>query len=90
MPLSTKMVGARTEALTHDVDARWLMAYAAGLGDMNPRYLDTHQGTPIAHPVFPVCLEWPVILASRTLPGYSSSICLIGLETSILVAIILR
>jgi acyl dehydratase len=73
MPLSTKMVGARTEALTHDVDARWLMAYAAGIGDMNPRYLDTQRRTPIAHPVFPVCVEWPVILASRTLPGFDAT-----------------
>ena len=26
-----------------------------------------------AHPVFPVCLEWPVILSSRELPGYEST-----------------
>ena len=41
MPLDTSMVGASTEALTHDVDARWIMSYAAGLADQNPRYLDT-------------------------------------------------
>jgi acyl dehydratase len=70
MPLDSAMVGASTDAVTHDVDARWLMAYAAGLGDLNPRYLDTQAHTVIAHPVFPVCLEWPVILASRALPGY--------------------
>ena len=72
MPLSTKMVGASTEALTHDVDARWIMAYAAGLADHNPRYLDTQTHRVVAHPLFPVCLEWPVILTSRTLPGYES------------------
>jgi len=70
MPLDTAMVGQSTRAFTHDVDARWLMAYAAGLGDLNPRYLDTQAGNVIGHPVFPVCLEWPVILSSRELPGY--------------------
>ena len=40
MPLSTKMVGARTEAITHVVDARWLQSYAAGIGDFNPRYVE--------------------------------------------------
>jgi len=73
VPLSTRMVGERSEALSHDVDARWLMAYAAGLGDMNPRYLDTQGQTLIAHPLFAVCLEWPVILASRTLPGFDEA-----------------
>lgn len=72
MPLDTRMVGQSTRAFTHDVDARWLMAYAAALGDLNPAYLDTHAGTVIGHPVFPVCLEWPVILSSRELPGYES------------------
>jgi acyl dehydratase len=69
VPLGTQSVGASTESITHEVDARWLMAYAAGLGDLNPRYLDTAAGAVVAHPVFPVCLEWPVILASRNLPG---------------------
>jgi acyl dehydratase len=73
MPLDTAMVGASTEALTHDVDARWIMAYAAGLADQNPRYLDTQAHTVVAHPVFPVCLEWPVILQSRRLPGYETT-----------------
>jgi len=72
MPLNTAMVGASTAAITHDVDARWIMAYAAGLADQNPRYLNTQAGIVIAHPVFPVCLEWPVILGSRHLPGYES------------------
>ena len=66
MPLNSALVGATTEPVIHQVDARWLMAYAASLGDYNPCYLDTH-ATPnvIAHPVFPVCLEWPVILNTR-------------------------
>jgi acyl dehydratase len=72
MPLSTRMVGARTDAITHMVDNRWLMAYAAGIGDLNPRYMDPHAQPLVAHPVFPVCLEWPVILTSRKLPGYET------------------
>jgi len=72
MPLNTSMVGASTEALTQLVDARWIMSYAAGIDDYNPRYLDTQAGSVVAHPVFPVCLEWPVILSSRHLPGSES------------------
>ncbi|MEZ5556965.1 MAG: MaoC/PaaZ C-terminal domain-containing protein [Pseudomonadales bacterium] len=72
MPLHTKMVGRSTQAITHTVDARWIMAYAAALGDFNPRYMDTQAHEVTAHPVFPVCLEWPVILSSRTVPGYES------------------
>lgn len=70
MPLSTASVGHSTRPIQHDVDARWLMAYAAGIGDLNPLYLDTLAHPVIGHPLFPVCLEWPVILASRELPGY--------------------
>jgi acyl dehydratase len=66
------MVGASTDALTQSVDARWIMSYAAGIDDRNPRYLDTQAGTVVAHPLFPVCLEWPVILSSRHLPGSES------------------
>jgi acyl dehydratase len=72
MPLDTRMVGQTTRAFSHDVDARWIMAYAAGLNDLNPVYMDTRAAPVVAHPVFPVCLEWPVILSSRELPGYES------------------
>lgn len=41
-------------------DARWLMAYAAVLGETSPDYLDTTRADGIiAHPLFPVCYEWP-------------------------------
>ena len=68
--MSTVMVGESTTATTHDIDARWIMAYAAGLGDLNPCYMDTQNNALVAHPVFPVCLEWPVILSSRHVRGY--------------------
>jgi acyl dehydratase len=45
------------------------MAYATGIGDSLPCYLDTlrPEGV-IAHPLFPVCVEWPVIVAMRKHP----------------------
>lgn len=69
MPLNAAVVGAESRPFEHKADARWLMAYAAGLGDLNPSYLDTAAGDVIAHPVFPVCLEWPAILDCANLPG---------------------
>lgn len=67
MPYDVRSVGQVTDSISHDVDARWLMAYAAGLGDANPAYLDTAAGDIIGHPLFPVCLEWPSNLALRHL-----------------------
>ena len=69
MPLSTGIVGRQTATFEHRVDARWLMAYAAGLADLSPVYLDTQAQGVVGHPVFPVCLEWPAILDCANLPG---------------------
>ena len=44
------------------------MAYSAGLGETDPRYYDTERGV-IAHPLFPVCYEWPVAQPLRALPA---------------------
>jgi len=45
------------------------MAYAAWLGETDPRYYDTAAAAgPIAHPVFPVCYEWPVSRPVRLIP----------------------
>ncbi len=64
MTLTSDMVGISTAPIVHDVDSRWLMAYAAGFGSLDPCYLDTRRDGGIeAHPLFPVCLEWPVVLA---------------------------
>ena len=66
MVVPTSLVGAQVPAMTHEVDERWTMAYAAALGDHHPIYLDTlRPGGVVAHPVFAVCPEWPVIVASR-------------------------
>lgn len=47
------------------------MAYAAALGDPLRRYFDTRDRSCfIAHPMFPVCVEWPLVLAvGRILSG---------------------
>ena len=72
MPLDSSTVGGATNPMEHSIDARWLMAYAAGIGDLNPVYMDTAAGTVAAHPVFPVCIEWPVILNAREIAGSHS------------------
>jgi acyl dehydratase len=50
--LSAEIVGAEAGPLRHELDARWIMAYSAALGEIN------HEAVP--HPLFPVCYEWPV------------------------------
>ena len=64
--IPAKIVGVEVGALSQSIDARWLMAYAAGLGETDPRYYDTQAPAgPVAHAVFPVCYEWPAVLALR-------------------------
>ncbi|MGE3846959.1 MAG: MaoC/PaaZ C-terminal domain-containing protein [Gammaproteobacteria bacterium] len=64
MPLPVSLVGAVSGPFHYTADARWLMAYAAALGERAPCYFDTRQ--PLAHhPLFPVCLEWDAIVALR-------------------------
>ena len=60
------MVGETIGPIAHDVDERWTMAYAASLGDTHDCYFDTlaDDGV-VAHPMFAVCPEWPVIVAGR-------------------------
>lgn len=69
MPLSTEVVGRTGAPVAHAIDARWTMAYAGALGDLAPGYLDTRARPDVlAHPLFPVCFEWPVFLDPRCLP----------------------
>ena len=64
--LRPDIVGVTVGPLEHAIDARWLMAYAAGLGETDPRYFDTARpGGPAAHPIFPVCYEWPAAVTVR-------------------------
>jgi acyl dehydratase len=60
------IAGLSIGPLVSTIDARWLMAYAAAVGETDARYYDTSaRGGPAAHPLFPVCYEWPVALALR-------------------------
>lgn len=62
-----EIVGVTAGPLIHEVDTRWLMAFAAGIDETAPIYLDTLRPEGIvAHPLFPVCYEWPVLVAIRT------------------------
>lgn len=60
------IVGTEVGALSTSLDARWMMAYSAGIGVDDARYYDTLAGEgPVAHPLFSVCYEWPAMLALR-------------------------
>src|SRR5581483_3098841 len=64
MPLDSSLVGTTVGPVEAEVDARWAMAYAAGIEDYLPCYLDTRRPHGIVtHPVFPVCFEWPATYA---------------------------
>jgi acyl dehydratase len=63
MPLRSSLVGTRCEPALTEVDPRWSMAFAAALGDLRPCFMDTRDAARfMAHPLFPVCFEWPVVL----------------------------
>src|SRR5439155_24304512 len=65
--IPAKVVGLEVGAVSQTIDARWLMAYAAALGETDPRYYDTSTpGGPLAHPLFAVCYEWAAALTVRS------------------------
>jgi acyl dehydratase len=59
MKLASSIVGEQAGPFEHTVDARWVMAFNAGLGERSDE----------VHPLFPVCYEWPVSDAIRALPA---------------------
>jgi acyl dehydratase len=64
--LPTSILGIAAGPRVQEIDARWLMAYAAALGHTEPEYFDTTRPDGIiSHPLFPVCYEWPVALDLR-------------------------
>jgi acyl dehydratase len=68
--IAADIVGVEAGPIGHALDPRWLMAYAAALGEADPRYYDTLAAPgPLAHPLFAVCYEWPVarLLRERTI-----------------------
>jgi len=66
MRIGAGLVGTSVGPRIQDIDARWLMAYAAALGETAPEYFDTtRRAGLLAHPLFPVCYEWPLALDLR-------------------------
>jgi acyl dehydratase len=64
---AARINGVKAGPTAITIDARWLMAFAAALGETDPRYYDTtRDGGPAAHPLFSVCYEWPLAQAVRT------------------------
>src|SRR5215470_17874729 len=64
--IAGSVAGIEVGALSTSLDARWMMAYSAALGVDDPRYYDTLAADgPVAHPLFPVCYEWPAAVALR-------------------------
>jgi len=62
MSLNASAVGTELRPLTAQVDARWLMAYAAGLGRCDPTYFDTTRPDALVnHPLFPIAVEWGLL-----------------------------
>ena len=59
-------VGLDIGPIATSIDARWLMAYAAAVGEEDARFFDTGAPAgPTAHPLFAVCYEWPALVAIR-------------------------
>jgi len=64
--IPASVVGITAGPREHEIDARWLMAYAAALGETAAGYFDTTRPEGLlAHPLFPVCYEWPLALDVR-------------------------
>jgi acyl dehydratase len=60
------IVGREAGPRREIIDARWLMAYAAGAGAQHPCFFDTTASDgPLAHPLFAVCYEWPLMVDIR-------------------------
>jgi acyl dehydratase len=68
LKLSSDIVGREAGPQEQLIDARWLMAYSAALGETDARYYDTAAGV-LAHPLFPVCYEWPATRDLRERAG---------------------
>ncbi len=68
MPLRESAVGHQLEPITTTFDARWVMAFAAGIPDDRPALYAT-DGDLVVHPLFPVAPEWELVTANRSLPN---------------------
>jgi acyl dehydratase len=77
------VAGEAVSAVEHTVHERRLRAFAASVGDLSaPLFdLDSPAGI-VAHPVFPVCLEWPLVLAGPPGLGLDDDAVHAGLHVS--------
>ena len=64
MPLHADVLGAPAGSLDVVTDARWAMAYAAGVPDERRELYDT-AGSLTVHPMLPVAVEWQLLMAHR-------------------------
>ncbi|HWH19775.1 MAG TPA: MaoC/PaaZ C-terminal domain-containing protein [Solirubrobacterales bacterium] len=80
---ATAANGAGLTSVAHTVDERRLRAFAAGVGDISaPLFdLDSPDGI-VAHPVFPVVLEWPHVVAGPPGLGLDDEAVHAGLHVS--------
>lgn len=66
MKIPADIVGTSAGPRVQHLDARWLMAHAAALGETAAEHFDTTRaGGVLAHPLFPVCYEWPLAVDLR-------------------------
>ena len=68
MKLPSRIAGAEAPVVEQTLDARWVMAYSAALGETDPRCYDTTRADLPVHPLFPVCYEWQPLQPVRNLP----------------------
>jgi acyl dehydratase len=68
MKLASRIAGAEAAAVEQALDARWVMAYSAALGETDARCYDTTRADLPVHPLFPVCYEWQPLQPVRNLP----------------------
>lgn len=67
MPLRDTAVDHCFDPITVRPDARWCMAFAAGVPDARPELYAT-DGDLLVHPLFPVAPEWALLAGNRSLP----------------------
>ncbi len=67
MPLTPEMVGREFGHVSVRCDARWLMAFAAGVPDERPELYDTTADL-VTHPMFPVAPEWELLVTHSAVP----------------------
>jgi acyl dehydratase len=75
--------GEPAASVEHTVEDRWLRAYAAAVGDLSGPLFDLERpGGIVAHPVFPVCIEWPLVAEGPPGLGLDSEAIRAGLHVS--------